>query len=140
LVTSEIIFLIDQSAMSLLSHKVSQVPKDFQIFVWIALIYKRTSVLIIIRSGNVNTGPVIFVIRGNLFDPVDFNISRSTVVMHIIIQGWFFQLFNWFQLFSSWQRYSESCRTWSEQLKKEPFERGCRWLQLFSLIFSYFIF
>jgi hypothetical protein len=43
----------------------------------------------------------------------------------------FFQLFNWFQLFSSEFFFLESCWTWSEQAKNDHLERGCRWFQLF---------
>jgi hypothetical protein len=38
------------------------------------------------------------------------------------------------------KRNSKNCRTRSEQVKNDLFERGCRWFQLFSLIFSCFIF
>jgi hypothetical protein len=57
-------------------------------------------------------------------------------------QGWvFFQLCNWFQLFWCEQKIqTKSCRIWSEHLKKWPFWKRGRWLQLFSMIFSYFIF
>ena len=48
-------------------------------------------------------------------------------------------LFNRFQLFSS-EKNSESCRTLSEQVKNRPFERGCRWFQLFFIDFQLFYF
>jgi len=38
------------------------------------------------------------------------------------------------------KRNSKNCRTQSEQVKNDLFERGCRWFQLFTLIFSCFIF
>jgi hypothetical protein len=30
-----------------------------------------------------------------------------------------------------WREIAESCWTQSEQVKNRPFERGCRWFQLF---------
>jgi len=35
---------------------------------------------------------------------------------------------------------SKSCRTWSEQVKNDLFERGCRWFQLFFNDFQLFYF
>ena len=43
----------------------------------------------------------------------------------------FFQLFNWFQLFSSENCFPKVAALLSEQVKNDHFERGCRWFQLF---------
>ena len=51
----------------------------------------------------------------------------------------FFQLFNWIQLLFC-EKKSENCKTVRTGQKWPFFERGCRWFQLFSLIFSCFIF
>ena len=51
----------------------------------------------------------------------------------------FFQLFKRFLLFFCKKRNSDNCRTQSEQVKNDIFERSCKWCQLFSLIFKYFI-
>jgi hypothetical protein len=58
----------------------------------------------------------------------------------IHLQRWFFfQLFNWFQLFSSefffWM-FQDTIRTGGN----DHFERGCRWFQLFFIDFQLFYF
>ena len=55
------------------------------------------------------------------------------------IQGWFFFSFLTDFSYSPLKKKSESCRTWSEQVKNILFERYCRRFQLFSFISSYFI-
>ena len=66
-----------------------------------------------------------------------------------IFQGRFFQLFYWFfSVIFLWKLFSESCLTWSEQVKKDHFERGCRSgfslfsidFQLYYILKSYLIF
>ena len=59
-------------------------------------------------------------------------LSMLKIFILIPIQwGWFFfQLFNWFQLFSSKKLFNEICWTRSKQVKNDHFERGCRWFQL----------
>ena len=45
----------------------------------------------------------------------------------LIVHGsgdFFFQLFNWFQLFSSENKISESCRSWYEQVKNGGLKVG----------------
>ena len=73
--------------------------------------------------------------------PIDIEVCRSTVkvtlsihmfatrLLHLWCVTDFFQLLNWFWLFSSGKK-SES---W-------PFERGCRWFQLFFIDFQLFYF
>ena len=93
----------------------------------IAQIHKNISVLIIISAGNVNTGPSILVkhsvILCNFINPVDFNISRSTdAYYYTVYRDDFFQLFNWFQVFSSDKDIPKRCK--SEQLKKKLLQGG----------------
>ena len=60
--------------------------------------------------------------------------------MDVHVSGMIFlKLFNWFQLFCVNEKY-KSCRIWSEQVKNDPFERGCRWFQLFFNDFQLFYF
>ena len=61
-------------------------------------------------------------------------------ILRFIKQVIFFQLFNWFHLFSSDKNIPKFAGHGQNRLKKGPFERVCGGLQLFSLIFSYFIF
>ena len=59
-----------------------------------------------------------------------FYIESKKVGLNLKKTDDFFQLFNWFQLFSFEKKF-ESYRTWSEEVKNGGFERGCRWFQLF---------
>ena len=67
---------------------------------------------------------------------------QSCNLHQLILQRWFFQLVNWFQLFSSDKNIPKVAGHSQNRKKKKkgPFESGCRLFQLFSLIFSYFIF
>ena len=52
----------------------------------------------------------------------------------------FFSIIKWFHLFSSDKNIPKVAGHGQNRLKKGPFERVCGGFQLFSLIFSYFIF
>ena len=53
-----------------------------------------------------------------------------TLLSPLLFRNYFFQLINWFQLFLCQQK-SKHCKTCSEQVKNDLFERRCRWFQLF---------
>jgi hypothetical protein len=70
-----------------------------------------------------------------------FNTSHDNlVIIQLVIRDDFFQLFNWFLLFSSWTKISENCRKWSEQVNNGPFEKECWWFHLFFIDFQLFYF